>query len=343
MEIKRKREMYAKKNKQWLKTSIFLLLLLLIAYKFRDYLMEGFREIGKVNTGKKVGVLAASTGYMFAEGAIISQLAKVFHTNITWRNGIACAYYCSFFRGITVGSGAGVAQIYYLSKNGMKPAYATDISVIQYLIQKITLTFLGSMSLLLFFQRVEEYVGNYRNYIGYAIGAAVFLIAAFLLLLLSDKIASLVFQLLDWIGQKRESWKNPLEEVKEQISFGRDGGKIILQSKRKLTEVFLLNGMKYFCWFSIPFVLYGDESALALLESEILSAITTVMSSVVPVPGGYGSLEFMQILLFKPILGKNRVMSFVILYRIATTLFPMFVGGFISLLSGRAGNRKKEE
>ena len=53
------------------------------------------------------------------------------------------------------------------------------------------------------------------------------------------------------------------------------------------------------------------------------------MASVIPVPGGYGALEFMQMLLFEPMLGKGRTVSMVILYRVVTTIIPAIIGGLV--------------
>lgn len=61
-----------------------------------------------------------------------------------------------------------------------------------------------------------------------------------------------------------------------------------------------------------------------------LMAVATVMASVIPVPGGYGALEFMQLLLFGSVLGRARAVSMVILYRVVTTILPAFIGGGVA-------------
>lgn len=72
-----------------------------------------------------------------------------------------------------------------------------------------------------------------------------------------------------------------------------------------------------------------------------LMAIATVMASVIPVPGGYGALEFMQLLLFVPILGRAKAVSLVILYRVVTTILPAFIGGGVAAFSKRRDEGSK--
>lgn len=133
-------------NKKWLRVGIFWLLLGISLFRFRNYLWEGFREIAMISVSGKSGIFLASVGYTLMEGKCVSRLAKAFHTNIKWRTGVCCAYYCSFVRVVTFGGGAGAAEIYYLSNEGMEPAHAFDASLIRYLCQKVAVTFAGVVS-----------------------------------------------------------------------------------------------------------------------------------------------------------------------------------------------------
>lgn len=324
-----------KRNRRWLKIGFFVLLISIVIFRYRSYLVEGFREIAMIPMAQKVGIFLASTGYMLVEGKIIVRLAKVFRMNIKWKTGVRCAYYCNFARTVTVGGGAGAAEIYYLNNEGMEPAHAFVVSLIQYLCQKVAVTFLGAMSLLFFFQNVDTSIGKYRTYLACGIGLAVVLVALILSVSLSKKIAGILFGFLDWIGERKRNWKCRTETWKKQVIFGQDGVKAILQDKGGLAEIFILSLIKYFCWFSIPYLLYKERGVLLLFSSISMMAIATVMASVIPVPGGYGALEFMQMMLFEPIIGKGRTVSMVILYRVATTFIPTIIGGVAAFFNKR--------
>ena len=73
-----------------------------------------------------------------------------------------------------------------------------------------------------------------------------------------------------------------------------------------------------------------------------LMAVATVMASVIPAPGGYGALEFMQLVLFGPMLGRSRTVSMMILYRVVTTILPAFIGGGAAALCKRRDGGSKE-
>lgn len=324
-----------KRNRQWLRIGVILLLLGIILLRFRTYIWEGFREIARIPMPEKAGLFLASVGYMLAEGRIIQQLSKTFHIHMKWKNGVGCAFYCSFVKLATFGSGGGAAEIYYLNREGMKPAHALDVSLLQYVCQRTAATAAGAISLLLLYPEVKASMGDYGKYFVLGVGVAVVVIAAILLVLLSRKVADLVFLLLDWIGKKKESWKGKTEEWKKQVLSGQEGVRTLLRKKGKLAEAVVLNFVKYFCWFSIPYILYKDSGALCLASSVGMMAIATVLASVIPAPGGYGSLEFMQIILFEPILGNTRTVSLAILYRAAVTFLPAMLGGIFAFFHKR--------
>lgn len=329
-------------NKKWLKAGFILLLFAVAVFRLRDYLWEGFREIARISVRGKIGIFLASTGYMLMEGMSVSRLTKAFHTNIKWRTGVGCAYYCSFVRVMTFGAGAGAAEIYYLSKNGMETAHAFDTSLIQYLCQKVTVTILGAGSLILLFKRVEDVIGTYKKYFVYGVTIAVVIIAAIMLVLLSRRIADLLCRGLDWIGEKKEAWKNKTDQWKKQVMLAQEGVKAMLREKGILAEMFVWNTLKYFCWFSVPFLIYGEGNMGFWYTSAGLMAVATVMASVIPAPGGYGALEFMQLLLFGPMLGRSRTVSMMILYRVVTTILPAFIGGGAAALCKRRDGGSKE-
>lgn len=320
-------------KKHWKKNVVFLLLLSGVIWGFREQVAEGFREIELIAASKKAGIFAVSVGYMTAEGRIIYELAKAFDADISWKKGIACGYYCFFFRTVTVGSGGGAAEIFYLNRSGMEPACAANVSVLQYLCQRITLTLLGCVGAVLFYQDIGVYVVSYKRYIVYVIGITVFITIAILLLLLSSKTEQALLGISRWAGKKNTEWREWLDQFRMQFISGQEGVKLFLRDRKKLMEAGLLNIVKYCCWFSVPYILYGETAGLSLQISIMLMAIATILAMVIPVPGGYGALEFMQILLFEPILGRSKAISLVILYRTATTLFPAFVGGALAIFN----------
>lgn len=105
------------------------------------------------------------------------------------------------------------------------------------------------------------------------------------------------------------------------------------KGKGKLT-VFLLDVIKYTCWYTIPFVLYGSTE-LTFFKSLIFTALVTMLAGVIPAPSGLGALETVFIILFSPILQRSRAISLALIYRLCTTLVPFVVGSIVALRFNR--------
>lgn len=328
------------KKKTWLKISIIILIFVILLVFFRDSFLEGFQEIAKV-PGKTVALLLClSMGYFLSEGGVITVMARSYTDAVPLPNGFACALYCSFFRLITFGSGSGIAEVYYLNQQGMKAAEATGMSLVQYLIQKITICVMGAVSFFVCFRYVEQYIGEYQRYIALAVLITMAIGVGILIITVFEKGKNLLFSYLNKLTIKRENWNQRVKKVEEQANILQNGAKKLYGKKHYLFLAFFLNLAKYFFWFLTPYVLYGDEERLTLLVSLVLMALATMVAGVIPTPSGYGSLDAMMILLFHPILGEAKVVSLVILYRVVVSLFPFLVGMLVAAWSFRKEKKR---
>lgn len=321
--------MTAKKRKWW-KVAVVILIAVILVVFFRDSFAEGLREILKVPAKTVVFLLCLSMGYFLAEGGVITILARSYTNTVSYRNGVACALYCSFFRLITFGSGSGIAEVYYLNRQGMKAAEATGMSLVQYLIQKITICLMGAVSFFFCFRYVSQYIGDYQGYIALAVLITMVIGAGILMITVFEKGKDLLFHYLSKATAGKESWNDKVKKAEGQADILQDGAKKLYHKKHCLALAFVLNLAKYFCWFLTPYVLYGDEERLTLLVSLVLMALATMVAGVIPTPSGYGSLDAMIILLFYPLLGEAKAVSLVILYRVVVSLFPFLMGMLVA-------------
>lgn len=318
----------------WLKIAIVVLILVILVVFFQDSFLEGFQEIAKIPGKTVILLLCLSMGYFLAEGGVITVMAKSCTGIVSFQSGFACALYCSFFRLVTFGSGSGVAEVYYLNKKGMKAAEATGMSLVQYLIQKITICVMGAVSFFVCFRYVEQYIGEYQGYIALAVLITMAIGAGILLITVFERGKNVLFFYLKKAA-KRENWNQKVKKVEEQADILQDGAKKLYHKKHCLFLAFFLNLAKYFFWFLTPYVLYGDEERLTLLVSLVLMALATMVAGVIPTPSGYGSLDAMIILLFHPLLGDAKIVSLVILYRVVVSLFPFLIGMVVAAWSLR--------
>lgn len=63
-----------------------------------------------------ITICGAGVMYNVVEGWINYSFAKQYNPQFTYRMGVESAFYCSFYRVATLGSGAGVAAVYYFNE-----------------------------------------------------------------------------------------------------------------------------------------------------------------------------------------------------------------------------------
>lgn len=318
-----------KVNIELVKRIIIFLLLIVIVAVFRDELIDGIHEMRRVSFIQVAGIFALALMYMLIEGYIIYQMSKAYNPEISYAGCVGCAYYCEFVRLVTFGSGAGIGEIYYLSKQGIKPANATGLSLIQYMLRKIAIGVLGGLCFILCFNTVNPYIGEYKIYLLFAVILTSVIGLCIIFLSCSGKCAGLIFRILDLVGRKW-SISGKLEKLKNQVVILQSGAKDLFKSKTRLIKVMCLNFCKFFCLYMIPYVLYGSDTELSMGMSFVLMSLATMIAGVIPTPSGYGSIDFCLLILFEAVIGDARVVSLALLYRIVTTVTPAVIGGVVA-------------
>ena len=155
-------------------------------------MQEALEEIQITPVWKLVMCLLLGNLYFIAEGCIISEMTNTCDHRLSVWQGITCAYLCTFFRIATLGSGTGVAQLYYYNLNGIRVSTATGMSLAQYTFQKITIGLFGVVSFLLLILSGHSGIRKYAWYM-FAGAVVISLICLFLFILtVSKKFSDLI-------------------------------------------------------------------------------------------------------------------------------------------------------
>ena len=150
------------KNKKLLAKLIFVaILLLIIWYTFKDSAEDIVEQLGKTSLTVLVAIMAATVIYHLFEAWITYSLARRYNPKFKYREAVYCAFYCSFYRLSTLGSGSGVAAIVYLVKKGVGYSEATGLYMIQYMVHKVSVALFSG---LLFVLNWKVMSCNYREY-----------------------------------------------------------------------------------------------------------------------------------------------------------------------------------
>lgn len=160
------------KNKKLLAKLIFVaILLLIIWYTFKDSAEDIVEQLGKTSLTVLVAIMAATVIYHLFEAWITYSLARRYNPKFKYREAVYCAFYCSFYRLSTLGSGSGVAAIVYLGKKGVGYSEATGLYMIQYMVHKVSVALFSGLLFVLNWKVMSCNYREYGVYLGLGISA----------------------------------------------------------------------------------------------------------------------------------------------------------------------------
>lgn len=177
--------------------------------------------------------MAYSNG-AFGSG-IIYYMAHPFESTYHWGKGIRTAYLCEFYRLLTLGSGSGIAAIYYLQKDGVSYAKGTGITMLQFVFKKIAVMILGLMGFLYLLKtpQTSQVLYQYQN--AMIIGCVVtILIALFMTLItVSGRIKDWLLYAIDWLEHKKPKYTEQTEKWRENLILLNDTGQELMTHKKR--------------------------------------------------------------------------------------------------------------
>lgn len=276
-------------------------------------------------------VLAAcgmfSALYFVEEGRIIHTLARKYNRDFTWRQGTFCALYCSFYRILTFGSGAGVAQVYYLNTKGIPAAKGTGMSLVQYSIQRMAISLYGVAGCILIYVRYPELLGGYRYYLLAGILAAAIYIAAILVICTWRRGSDRIFVLAGRVAGSRAKWIEKIGVWEMQTLALQEEAAALLKDRQRFLHVFVINIVKMTCWYIIPGIVLFSKEGLEISTSLMMTSIVFMLATVMLVPSGIGAMEFAFVIFYAGIADAETLVLALVVYRLMVTVIPFAVGG----------------
>lgn len=207
---------------------------------YRESLGNILQEIRKsAGPALGVGIVLALTAYTLEGVTVGIMMGMIRHreypSHSRRRNGVRIAFLCEFYRMATLGSGAGIAEIHYMRENGIEPGNATALTMIQYMCKRTAVLLLGGMGFILLSrsENTSSLCGEYAVLMGIGCLLSVAVIAVFLCLALSSRIAAGVLWLLGKLSQRFPSWERRIDGWREQILLLGSCGKDILRQKKR--------------------------------------------------------------------------------------------------------------
>lgn len=312
-----------------------------IIYTFRDMIDPIMGQLKATSPYVILGICVMSVIYHVLEGMITATLAREYNPAFTNRMGLGNAFFCSFYRLATLGSGAGVAAVLYLGEHGVEHSKGLGLYTLQYAFHRISIVL---FSFLFFIFNWKFMYGKFESYmwlifVGYGV---TFVITLFLILFCcSTRFHKILFCLLEKIDQMfNRRFEVKIASLRGHCQMMEDASRHLLRKKSMVIGIILLTMIRSSFWYAIPYLIFMGHSDISLMETLAVTSLTVMLAAVVPTPGGIGSTEFVFTMLFAGIVGSGLAGSASLLYRFGTFVFPFVVGAFIVL--GRNVKAKKE-
>lgn len=319
-----------------------LVLIGIIVYTFRDSAGPILAQLKETTPAVIVGICVMTMVYHVLEGLITTILAKQYQPEFTWGMGITNALYCSFYRVATLGSGSGVAAIYYLNEHGVTYGQAFGLYMLQYAFHKISIALFSLLFFGLSWDYMCQHFSEYAGLLTAGYGITIAITLGLILFCCSAGFHKLLFRVLDFVNGKMKNRFEPLlRQLREQCGMMEESSRHLLKRKAVVAEVVALTLVKLGFWYAIPYLVFRAENVIALHEVMAVTSLSVMLAAVLPAPAGIGSTEFVFTSLFSEILETGDAGAAALLYRFGTFAFPFLVGAVVVVVR-QIKMRKKE-
>lgn len=313
-----------------IKWIVILSIMVIVGIFNRDFLGDALQEIKEIPISIVVLCVVLGMLYYVAEGIIISYMTIRDEKRINFIKGFQCSLYCGFYKFVSLGSGGGIAQVYYYSCEGIKASKGTGMMIVQYTILKITVGILGILSFLgLILMKDTSYM-KYSKYMILGTVVIILIIAFLIILAVSKRTTKFVFDLLFKLIKEESILYPKLVYAMEYTNNLQEQGRELWANKFQFINVILLNIFRLASWYVIPAFIFGNWGYdVNIISCIALMSVVNMISGVMIAPAGIGTLEFVFVLFFGNIFTDVYAASALIVYRFFTWIFPFFIEAIV--------------
>lgn len=330
-----------KKTKTILKFAFVIVIVAIIVYTFRDSAGPIVEQLRKTSFQVIAVISVLAILYELVEGWITYSFARKYNPAFTYRMGVESAFYCCFYRVATLGSGAGVAAIFYFNEKGIEISKGTGMYMLEYVLHKVTIAIFSLLFFLLSWGFMRENYSEYTWMLLGGYGITILVAIALLLFCCSKRFHGMILWLLDRINSKGR-FDAQVAELQNQCKVMEEATGELLGSVSFVLSIILKNLLKFSFWYSIPYFVLRGTGQMTLPEAMAITSLSVLLAAVLPAPAGIGSTEFVFAMLFSVIVGTGTAGSASLLYRFATFVLPFLIGAFVVLSRRRIENRIKK-
>lgn len=304
----------------------------IIIYTFRDSAGPILKELKKTTPFIVISICVMAVVYHLIEGLITTILAKQYNREFSYRMGITNAFFCSFYRVATLGSGAGVAALLYLKEHGVEYSKGFGLYMLQYAFHKISIALYSMLLFALGWSFMCSHYGEYGWLLVTGYVMTLIITACLILFCCSVGFHRFIFSVVDFLNNKlNRRFDAAVEQLKDQCGMLEEASRFLLKKRGMVAGIIGMNLVKFCFWYGIPYLIFRNHSDVTLIETMAVTSLSVMLAAVIPSPAGIGSTELVLTSLFAGILGTGLAGSASLLYRFGTFVFPFLVGAVIVL------------
>lgn len=327
------------RTKMAVRIAFVLILIAIIVYTFRDSAGPILAELKETSLWVIFIISVLAVIYELVEGWITYSFARKYNPSFTYRMGVESAFYCSFYRVATLGSGAGIAAVYYFNEKGIEVSKGTGMYMVEYVLHKVGIAIFSAIFFLVSVGFMSEHYGGYTWMLIAGYGITIVIAVILLLFGCSKRFHSLLLWLADKLNRKGR-FDEQRALLQSQCVILEQASSKLLHEKRFVLGILGKNLLKFAFWYSIPYFVLMDTGAVTLPQAMAVTSLSVMLAAVLPSPAGIGSTEFVLAMLFEVLVGDGAAGSATLLYRFATFVLPFVIGAAI-VVARRISRRKK--
>lgn len=323
-------------KKRWKTVSIstitLLILTLLVFLVFREDYKEIVENICSVRITGLMLVVALGVLYQTLDSAVCYVLIRSKLPCFTFLQAIRVTYLGVFGSVSTFSVGCIPMQSYYLHCCGLTAGSGIGVLMLEYVLHKSSILIYATGMLLIQGRWFSAADSNLLHYILFGYIICVLIIAALILLCTWKKLLQFALWGINHFPNT-EKWRNRKQIWAVNLNALYTESQETLRSPRLLGKAIVLNGLKLFCFYSIPFCCFRimNLSVLPFWRVQLLASLMYLITNALPNVAGMGPTEFAFILIFSCHMEYAQASSALILYRIATFFFPFILSIFVFL------------
>ena len=321
----------AYKRKEMILTGILVLLAVtaVLVLLLRDQGGQILSALGALTLRDLVCLLLMEGAYQLTEAMICRTIVRTRIPDFSLFRAWKTVHLKVFGDVASFGTASVPMQMYFLHQNGMPAGAAMGQMTLEYAFHKGSVLLYASGMLCAQWGWLRENAGGVMRYLLPAYGICALIIAALVLICVWPGFQQGALRL---IRRLPETGKWPARKAKfqEQIFFLRQESRALFRNGPCCARVILLNMVKLFILFSIPWACMGllGVTGPAFARMQALSSLMLLITGALPNVAGAGPTEVAFLLIFSGFLGSADAALVLILYRAATYYTPFLASIF---------------